>query len=366
MHPLPALLASGSSLPTAGTLGGLAIYLLLIAAAAVAGGSSMAFVSLGHRPMQVLLSLTGGVLLGVGMLHLLPHASFALGGGVEAAAGWAVVGFFAMFLLERAFHGHAHHGHDDHGPEHHGHHHHGHAHHHDHGHGVAAAAPAAASGHASGYGATGRWAWCGALAGLTLHSLADGAALAASVQADAAHGDGIASGFATFLAICLHKPLDAAIIAMLLINAGASPRFRRLVNLGYALVVPLGAFAFVTGLRLLGGHEGDVLGIAMALAAGAFICIAAADLLPEVQFHSHDRLLLTTALAVGLAIAWGITVVERATHAHESHATPSSAGRDGHRHHHRHVPEPGFRPRAFPRRGRGRAARGGPRPSPRR
>jgi zinc and cadmium transporter len=341
MHPLLALLASGSPLPTAGTLVSLAIYLLLIAAAAVAGGSSMAFVSLGHRPMQLLLSLTGGVLLGVGMLHLLPHASFALNGGVEAAAGWAVIGFFAMFLLERAFHGHAHHGHDEHGPEHHGHHHHG---------------------HASGYGAAGRWAWCGALAGLTLHSLADGAALAASVQADAAHGDGIASGFATFLAICLHKPLDAAIIAMLLINAGASPRFRRLVNLGYALVVPLGAFVFLTGLRWLGGHEGDVLGIAMALAAGAFICIAAADLLPEVQFHSHDRLLLTTALAVGLAIAWGITVVERSTHAHESHATPASAERDGHRHHHRRAPEGGFRPRAFPHRGRGRAARGGPRP----
>jgi zinc and cadmium transporter len=364
MHPLPALLASGS-LPTAGgTLGGLAIYLLLIAAAAVAGGSSMAFVSLGHRPMQVLLSLTGGVLLGVGMLHLLPHASFALGGGVEAAAGWAVVGFFAMFLLERAFHGHAHHGHDEHGhahhghdehgPEHHGPEHHGPEHHGHHHHG-----------HASGYGAAGRWAWCGALAGLTLHSLADGAALAASVRADAAHGDGIASGFATFLAICLHKPLDAAIIAMLLINAGASPRFRRLVNLGYALVVPLGALVFLTGLRWFGGHEGDVLGIAMALAAGAFICIAAADLLPEVQFHSHDRLLLTTALAVGLAIAWGITVVERSTHAHESHATPASAERDGHRHHHRRAPEGGFRPRAFPHRGRGRAARGGPRPSPR-
>jgi zinc and cadmium transporter len=330
MLPLQALLASGSALPTTGgTLGGLAIYLLLIAAAAIAGGSSMAFVSLGHRPMQVLLSLTGGVLLGVGMLHLLPHASFALAGGVEAAAGWAVVGFFAMFLLERAFHGHSHHGHDDQGSESHGHHphHHGHDHH-------GPTATASPSGQApSGYGSAGRWAWCGALAGLTLHSLADGAALAASVQADAAHGDGIASGFATFLAICLHKPLDAAIIAMLLINAGVSPQFRRLVNLGYALVVPIGALAFLFGLRLLGAHEGEMLGVAMALAAGAFICIAAADLLPEVQFHSHDRLLLTTALAVGLAIAWAITLVERATHAHESHAAPS-AGSDTHRHPH--------------------------------
>jgi zinc and cadmium transporter len=101
--------------------------------------------------------------------------------------------------------------------------------------------------------------------------------------------------------------------------------------------VPVGAFALVTGLQLLGGHEGDLLGVAMALAAGAFICIAAADLLPEVQFHSHDRLLLTTALAVGLAIAWGITIVERSTHAHETHATPSAPAADGHRHSHGHA-----------------------------
>ena len=52
----------------------LGVYLALIAAAAFAGGSSVAFLSLTHRQMQVALSLTGGVLLGVGLLHLLPHA----------------------------------------------------------------------------------------------------------------------------------------------------------------------------------------------------------------------------------------------------------------------------------------------------
>jgi zinc and cadmium transporter len=290
----------------------LVVYLVLIASAAFAGGSSMTFVRLGHRPMQVLLSLTGGILLGVGMLHLLPHASLALaagGNGVEAAAGWAVVGFFAMFLLERAFHGHAHHespapaGAESHG--------HDHAHHAHVAHGTGE----------SPRHSTGRWAWCGAFAGLALHSLADGAALAASVKADAAHGGGIVSGFATFLAILLHKPFDAAIIATLLIGSGASPRFRAVINAAYAIVVPLGAVAFLAGLGMLGGRQGELLGIAMAMAAGAFICIAAADLLPEVQFHSHDRVLLTTALALGLSVAWGITLVERATHAHEAHST---------------------------------------------
>jgi zinc and cadmium transporter len=286
-----------TTLPNATAFASLVVELVLISAAAFAGGSSLAFLSLGHRPMQVLLSLTGGVLLGVGMLHLLPHAWMQLDRDIEKTMGWVLAGFFLMFLLERAFHGHAHHTADgscDHD-------------HHDHD-GHAAPAPAGRS-----------FAWCGAFAGLALHSLADGAALAASVGSDAAHGVGLLAGFATFLAILLHKPFDSGIIATLMIDAGASPRTRLVVNALYAAVVPLGAFGFLTSLTLFGGRQDAVLGIAMAMAAGAFLCIAAADLLPEVQFHSHDRVLLTTALAMGLAIAWGITALERSSHAHGAH-----------------------------------------------
>ncbi|MFM1902618.1 MAG: hypothetical protein RLZZ440_518, partial [Planctomycetota bacterium] len=286
---MPLLLAAVLPAPSATVA--LAGYLLLIAAAAFAGGSSMALLSLSHRMTQVLLSFTGGVLLGVGMLHLLPHAALELGGNFDATMGWALGGFFVMFLLERAFHAHAHHAADS-GCEHE----HAHAHHAHH---------APPSGHHQPTRHS-RWAWCGALAGLALHSLADGAALAASVGADAAHGGGPLPGFATFLAILLHKPLDAAIIATLMLEARASRRLRTLVNLGYAAVVPIGAAGFFASLSLLGGHEQLVLGVALAVAGGAFICIAAADLLPEVQFHSHDRVLLTTALVLGLGLALAI------------------------------------------------------------
>ena len=283
----------------------LAVQLAVVAAAAYAGGSSLSFLSMGHRRMQVLLSLTGGVLLGVGLLHLLPHAFMQLDRQIDTTMQWVLAGFFFMFLLERAFHGHSHHTADG-GDVGHGHEHaHEHGHQHEHG---------PAETHAVARG--GRWAWCGAFAGLTLHSLADGAALAASVRADGEHGAGWLAGFATFLAVLLHKPFDAAIIGTLMLNAGVSGRGRRIANGLYALVVPLGALAFLGSLRVFGGHQETILGVAMALAAGAFLCIAAADLLPEVQFHSHDRLLLTSSLALGLAIAWGITVMERSTHAH--------------------------------------------------
>lgn len=286
----------------------LAVQLAVVAAAAYAGGSSLSFLSMGHRRMQVLLSLTGGVLLGVGLLHLLPHAFIQLDRQIDTTMQWVLAGFFFMFLLERAFHGHSHHTADG-GDA-------GHEHEHEHEHGPAET-------HAVARG--GRWAWCGAFAGLTLHSLADGAALAASVRADGEHGAGWLAGFATFLAVLLHKPFDAAIIGTLMLNAGVSGRGRRIANGLYALVVPVGAMAFLGSLRVFGGQQETILGVAMALAAGAFLCIAAADLLPEVQFHSHDRLLLTSSLALGLAIAWGITVMERSTHAHsEAHAQADS------------------------------------------
>jgi zinc and cadmium transporter len=138
---------------------------------------------------------------------------------------------------------------------------------------------------------------------------------------------GLFAGLATFLAILLHKPLDAGIIATLMIESRASPRLRTIVNAAYAAVVPLGAAAFLASLPFAGGRQDVVLGIAMAVAAGAFICIAAADLLPEVQFHSHDRVLLTTALALGLALAWGITVLEKSSHAHAMHAPDAASSR---------------------------------------
>ena len=52
------------------------------------------------------------------------------------------------------------------------------------------------------------------------------------------------------------------------------------------------------------------IGIALAIAAGIFLCIALGDLLPEMEFHSHHGWLLTTLLLLGIAIAWGLTFIE--------------------------------------------------------
>ena len=47
----------------------------------------------------------------------------------------------------------------------------------------------------------------------------------------------------------------------------------------------------------------------LAFAARAFICIALCDL-SEVQFHSHDRLRLTLAFSLGVAISFALGWLE--------------------------------------------------------
>jgi zinc and cadmium transporter len=65
-----------------------------------------------------------------------------------------------------------------------------------------------------------------------------------------------------------------------------------------------------------GDSGGGGLGQTLGFAAGAFLCIATSDLLPELQFHRHDRVMLSAALAAGLALAWSTVFLESGGHDH--------------------------------------------------
>ena len=52
----------------------------------------------------------------------------------------------------------------------------------------------------------------------------------------------------------------------------------------------MGAVGAVWGSEMELRQQQIVVGCALAFAAGVFLCIALADLLPEVAFHAHDRL----------------------------------------------------------------------------
>ncbi len=84
------------------------------------------------------------------------------------------------------------------------------------------------------------------------------------------------------------------------------------MNLGFSLILPAGAAAFVLGQGWFSpdGGPSTFTSAALAFSAGTFLCIALSDLLPELQFHSHDRIPLSLALLGGvglmaLAGVWG-------------------------------------------------------------
>lgn len=294
-----------------------AVYCVFIVAASLAGGKLPALIRMTHARMQLLVSFVGGLMLGVGLFHLLPHAAVEME-SLDRAVLWTMIGLVVTFFLIRAFHFHQHASAEEHTeamPPH------EHDHDHDHGHDCGGHAHAVASPTAHPL------SWLGIGMGLTIHTLIDGAAVAASVEAES-HGnsDSWLLGLGTFLAVLLHKPLDSMSITSLMAAGGWSGFARNVVNCLYALVCPLGAALFWFGAPHTGSAQAAVVGCALAFSAGVFLCISLADLLPEVQFHAHDRLKLSAALLLGVVLAWFIRFLEPA-HTHEPHNHPH-----GHKH----------------------------------
>ncbi|MDA0834220.1 MAG: ZIP family metal transporter [Planctomycetota bacterium] len=281
----------------------LAVYCLLIVGASLAGGWLPSLIKLTHTRMQILMSLVGGLMLGIGIFHMFPHAVVELGPSqIDRAAWWMMCGLVTMFFLLRTFHFHQH----DHDldPQFTVELHPGHDHDHDHD-------------HHRGVADVHHLSWIGVFTGLAIHTLIDGMALGASMQSEARHaGAGWLIGLGTFLAIVLHKPLDAVSITSLMAAGGWTKSARMSVNLTFALMCPLGAGMFVLGVDQLSTAESVVIGCALAFSAGVFLCIALSDLLPEMEFHSHNRLQLSSALLFGLALAYGIHCLEP-DHSHQ-------------------------------------------------
>jgi zinc and cadmium transporter len=353
-------------------------YSVVIFLASLVGGWLPSLLRLTHTRLQLLISLVGGFMLGVGLFHQLPHAvvilqDAGLPNALDRALQWMMGGLVTMFFLLRWFHFHHHdtfeeapsptdrqpsltHDHD-----------HDHSHDHDHGDrpqpGLAAATTAGvplqptpcrhSSGHHHSIAQT---SWMGVALGLSMHTLTDGLALGAHVEADWRHlGPLWWPGLGTFLGIALHKPLDSMSICSLMSASGTSARLRWIINVAYALLCPLGAMLFLVGLQSLSVEQNLLVGSALAFSAGLFVCIALSDLLPEVEFHSHDRWWLSAALVVGVVLSWAIVFLEPAhthggsnpgaapaeSHSHGAHShgdhSHGDQSHDGHNHSHSHA-----------------------------
>ena len=90
-----------------------------------------------------------------------------------------------------------------------------------------------------------------------------------------------------------------------------------MVNLGFSLMCPLGAALFSLSVgRMIAPDQ--LVGCALAFSAGVFLCISLGDLLPEIHFHSHDRVNLSAALLAGVLFAYVIGYLEpEHVHSHD-------------------------------------------------
>ncbi len=239
----------------------------LVSIISLAGAVGLSFGLLKrHGVMMFLIAMAAGTLIGDAFLHLLPEA--AAGGMTARLGGYVIFGFLAMFLIEALLHrGHSHAEHLD-----------EHAH-----------------GHVKPFGVTN-------LVGDALHNLLDGIIIAAAYLID------IAAGLATTIAVAAHEiPQELGDFAVL-VRSGMSVQKALLFNFASALFALLGAAIIL----LIDVDTAALETVALPLIAGAFIYIAAADLVPELHHHSKGRdvAVIITGLLLGLALMGALLELE--------------------------------------------------------
>ena len=241
------------------------------------GGKLATVGTMTHTRTQIVMSLVAGFILGIAMYHLLPHSVEHISGPdkIKKAMGWMVFGMVLMIFLLHIFHFHQH----------------------------DFSAEASDLYDQRGHGGVHTRSLLGIALGLGGHTAIEGSALGTSMHNDST---GTLAGLGVFLAILLHKPLEAYSIIGMMQSAGRSPRTCTAANVGFALLCPVVALASFWGVGLLGPQAGAIVGYMLAFAAGAFLCIALSDLLPEIHFHSHDRGKLIAALLVGIGLAYAL------------------------------------------------------------
>lgn len=265
------------------------LAVLVISVLSFAGALTL---SLGPARLRTLLpalvALAVGALLGDAFLHLIPEAVRHAGGFTPAVSGWVLTGLLGFFLIESVMHWH-HHGED-------------------------------LGDHAAGH--VHPMAWMNLLGDL-LHNVIDGMLVAGAWLTN----DTL--GIAVTLAVALHEiPQEFGDFGVL-VASGITPRRALALN----FLCALGALVGATIVLLL-DRGFDVNQQIVPLAAGGFLYVACADLVPELRRRARGRQLWITLLAVATGLVL-VGVVPNLVPGGHSHSLPG-AGDHGHDHDHDH------------------------------
>ena len=238
-----------------------------------------------HVRLQSAMSLVAGFMVGIAVLHLLPHSVSIRGdnNALEAVTLWLMIGLATMFVMIRSFHFHQH------------------------------EQPSIYTDNPREGDnlpiASFSYNWIGVALGFSIHSFIEGAALVAALQVQLFHSSHFPwIWLGVLMAILLHKPLDSMSISFLIKEGGWKSSTNYLVNILFALICPLGALIFYFGATKY--FDLEFLSNTMAFSSGAFICIALSDLLPEAHQHRHDRFTLTIIFLVGVLFSYLLRIME--------------------------------------------------------
>ena len=134
-----------------------------------------------------------------------------------------------------------------------------------------------------------------AFAGLTIHGLIEGVALASTL-----HDPRLAT--AVLIGILVHKIPSGATLGSLLTLAKKSPKQILFFVTGVALSAPIG----LMGAAWYLSHSvvmPQISGVMLAASAGTFLYIATCDLIPEIHHNDHDKPMRLVMFSVGVLVA---------------------------------------------------------------
>lgn len=133
------------------------------------------------------------------------------------------------------------------------------------------------------------------IVGLTFHSLIDGIVITVGFKA------GSQIGIMTTIAVILHEMPEGIVTTSILLHNGMEKLKTFWFSVLVAVATPVGA---IVSYFILGEASVNVLRIFLAIAAGSFIYIAAADLIPET--HEKEKWFNTIILLIGMAALYAI------------------------------------------------------------
>ncbi len=237
--------------------------------------------------LQSAMGLVAGFMVGIAILHLLPHSVVIRNdkNGLEVVTLWLIVGLVTMFVMIRSFHFH------------------------QYGHPLTYIDLPQEGSNASEVHVS--YSWIGVALGFSIHSFLEGVALAATIQVESLYSGSFPWIWLGVLAvILLHKPLDSMSISFLIKAGNWKSSINHLVNVLFALMCPFGALIFYFGVGEFFELNPEILSSIMAFAAGAFICIALSDLLPEAHQNRHYRFTLTIMFLGGVLLSYFLRIIE--------------------------------------------------------